>query len=122
MLTTLETGTAPFSNPQKSPSEHTHLHEQTVAHLSGFKATKLPTPGEFRWTIYQLAALILKQTWESPCHSPQFSHSQTDDHGQDKDNGSFALKMSRFLLVSCGGDSLGASSQPPGSLLWSGKS
>uniref|UniRef100_A0A8C8W7M4 Uncharacterized protein n=1 Tax=Peromyscus maniculatus bairdii TaxID=230844 RepID=A0A8C8W7M4_PERMB len=87
MLTTLETGTVPFSNPQKSPSEHTHLHEQTVARLSGFKATKLPTPGEFRWTIYQLAALILKQTQEN--------------------NGSFALKMSRFLLVSCGGDSLG---------------
>lgn len=77
MLTPLETGRVPASNPRKSPANNV---QQTVACLSGFELSKLPTPGEFREITNHLAAIILKQMQESPLsHTIRQSRSADDD-------------------------------------------
>ncbi|XP_054829998.1 protein aurora borealis [Eublepharis macularius] len=51
-------GRLPLQNPFESPSDYSHLQEQTVSSPSVFKSTKSSlTPGEFGWSIEELALI-----------------------------------------------------------------
>ncbi|KAL1780905.1 aurora borealis [Sigmodon hispidus] len=79
-------GRIPILNPFESPSDYSNLHEQTLASPSVFKSTKLPTPGEFRWSIDQLAIINPVEIDPEEVHrqASYLSRSQTDKDVEDK--------------------------------------
>ncbi|XP_055465534.1 protein aurora borealis [Psammomys obesus] len=79
-------GRIPVLNPFESPSDYSNLHEQTLASPSVFKSTKLPTPGEFRWSIDQLAVINPVEIDPEEIHrqASYLSHSRIDKDVEDK--------------------------------------
>ncbi|XP_057641909.1 protein aurora borealis [Chionomys nivalis] len=79
-------GRIPVLNPFESPSDYSDLHKQTLASPSVFKATKLPTPGKFRWSIDQLAIMNPVEIDPEEIHrqASYLSHSRTDKDVEDK--------------------------------------
>ncbi|KAM5288062.1 protein aurora borealis [Ctenodactylus gundi] len=79
-------GRIPVLNPFESPSDYSNLHEQTLASPSIFKSTKLPTPGEFRWSIDQLAVINPVDIDPEEIHrqASYLSHSRIDKDVEDK--------------------------------------
>lgn len=79
-------GRIPILNPFESPSDYSNLHEQTLASPSVFKSTRLPTPGEFRWSIDQLAIINPVDIDPEEIHrqASYLSRSRTDKDVEDK--------------------------------------
>uniref|UniRef100_A0A8C6D6B2 Protein aurora borealis n=1 Tax=Moschus moschiferus TaxID=68415 RepID=A0A8C6D6B2_MOSMO len=79
-------GRIPVLNPFESPGDYSNLHEQTVSSPSVFKSTKLPTPGEFRWSIDQLAVINPVEIDPEDIHrqAVYLSRSRIDKDVEDK--------------------------------------